>query len=67
MVCCIFSRDVAKAACSCMGTLTIVGWEETPQVGSLLPAALGPISDGRTLNTTICVSNSRIGIRVIMT
>ena len=34
-----------------MGILTIVGWEDTPQVGYLLPVCLEPISDGGTPNT----------------
>ena len=50
-----------------MGIPTIVGQEETPQVGSLLLIGLGPISRGHTLKTGICLSNSTISIRVIVT
>ena len=62
-----FCLDVAEAPYSCIGKAshpTIVGWEDTPQVGSLLPVDLGTISNGRTPNTTIGVKNSRISIRV---
>ena len=55
-----------EAPCSCIGTPTIVGQEETSQIGSLLPVGLGPISDGRTPNTRIGITNSKISIRVIM-
>ena len=41
---------------------TIVGREDTPQVGSLLPVTLGTISDKRTLNTRICMINAIIGV-----
>ena len=42
--------------------LTIVGWEDTPQAGSLLPVGLGTISNGRTPTTRICINNSIIGV-----
>ena len=42
--------------------LTIVGREDTPQVGSLLPAGLGTISERRTPTTRICINNSIIGV-----
>ena len=58
---------MVEVPCSCIGTLTIVGQEDTPQVGSLLPMGLGPISDGRTSITIIGVTNSRINVRVITT
>ena len=51
---------------SCKGILTIFGKEDTPQVGSFLPVGLDPISDGCTPNTRICISNSRIDVREIM-
>ena len=51
--------------CTCIITPTLVGWEDTSQVGSLLPITLGPISNGHTPNTRIYVSNSIISIRVI--
>ena len=41
---------------------TIVGREDTPQVGSLLPVGLGTISDERTPNTRICMINAIIGV-----
>ena len=41
---------------------TVVGREDTPQVGSLLPIGLGTISDERTPTTRICVINSIIGV-----
>ena len=41
--------------------LTIVGREDTPQVGSLLTVGLGTISDGCTPTTRICINNSIIG------
>ena len=55
-----------EAPCSCIGILTIVGREDTPQVGSLLPIGTDLFSNGHTPNTRICVSNSKISIRVIM-
>ena len=42
--------------------LTIVGREDTPQVGSLLPVGLGTISDERTPTTRICMINAIIGV-----
>ena len=41
---------------------SIVGREDTPQVGSLLPVSLGTISNERTPNTRICVINAIIGV-----
>ena len=41
---------------------TIVGREDIPQVGSLLPVGLGTISDEHTPATRICVINSIIGV-----
>ena len=41
---------------------TIVGQEDTPQAGSLLPVSLGTISDECTPTTKICMINSIIGI-----
>ena len=41
---------------------TIVGWEDTPQVGSLLPVGLDTISDERTATTRICVITAIIGV-----
>ena len=41
---------------------TIVGWEDTPQVGSLLPVGLGTISDGHIPTTRICINNSIISV-----
>ena len=55
-----------EAPCNYRGIVTIVGKEETLQVGSFLPISQGPISDGHTSNTSICIRNSRISIRVIM-
>ena len=37
-----------EAPCTCIGTPTTVGWEDTPQLGNLLPVGLGPISNERT-------------------
>ena len=51
----------------CIGTLTIVGQEETPQVGIFQPVDLGPISNRRTFNVGICIRNFRISFRLIMT
>ena len=60
MICCIFFLlDVVEVPCGCIGTPTIVGWEDTPQVESLLPVGLGPISDGHMPYTRIFVSNSK--------
>ena len=42
--------------------LTIVGREDTPQVGSLLPVGLSTISDEHTTTTRICVINAIIGL-----
>ena len=41
---------------------TIVGREDTPQVGSLLLVGLGTISNERTPTTRICVINAIIGV-----
>ena len=56
-----------EVPCSCMGTLTIAGWEYTPQVGSLLLVGLSPISNGCTLNTRIYITNSIVSVKVIIT
>ena len=40
---------------------TIVGREDTPQVGSFLPVGLGTISYERTPTTRICMINAIIG------
>ena len=56
-----------EVPCSSILTLTIVGWEDTVQVGSLLPDGLGPISYGYTPNIRIYSRNSRISIRVVIT
>ena len=53
--------------CSCRGIPTIVRCEEIPQVRSLLPVSLGPISDRCTSNSRVCIENFRISVRVIMT
>ena len=45
----------------------MVGWEDTPQVGSFLLVSLGPISDVSTFYIRIGITNSRISARVIMT
>ena len=42
--------------------LNIVGREDTPQAGSLLPVSLGTISDECTPTTRICMINSIIGV-----
>ena len=42
--------------------LTIVGREDAPQAGSLLPVGLGTISDEHTPTTRICMINSIIGV-----
>ena len=42
--------------------LTIVGREDTPQAGSLLPVSLGTISNGRTPTTKIFINNSIISV-----
>ena len=59
--------DVNEVPYSYIRILTIVVWEDTPQVGSFLPIGLGPIAYGYKLNTRIDITNSRINIRVIMT
>ena len=56
-----------KVLCNCIRIPTIVGWEDTLQVGSFPPIGLGPISDGCTPSIRIGVANSRISVRVIMT
>ena len=43
-------------------TPTIVGRDDTPQVGSLPPVGLDTISDECTPTTGICVINAIIGI-----
>ena len=52
--------------CSCRGTLTIVGQEDAPQVGSILPVGLSLIFDGRSPSVRIGVTNSRISVRGAM-
>ena len=52
--------------CSLTGALTIAGWEDTHQVGSLLPLGLGTISDGHTPTTRIWVINSIIGVNHLL-
>ena len=64
---CIFCWDVAEAPCSCIRTLTIVGWEKTPQVGSLLPVGQGSIADRHTPNDKTDTRNSRMSVKVIIT
>ena len=59
MICCIFLLDFVKTPYSCIGIQTLVGQEDIPQVGSLLYIGLSSISNGRTLNTRISVSNFR--------
>ena len=41
---------------------TIVGREDTPKVGSLLPIGLGTISNECTPTASICMINAIIGI-----
>ena len=41
---------------------TIVGREDTPQAGSLLPVGLGTISNERSPTTRICAINAIISI-----
>ena len=54
-------------SCKCIGTPIIVGQEDTPQVGSILPIGLGPISYRHTPDIRISVINFRISAMVIMT
>ena len=42
--------------------LTIVGREDTPQAGNLLPVGLGTISDEHAPTTRICMINAIIGV-----
>ena len=56
-----------EAPCTCIGTMTIVGQEKTPQVVSLFAVGLGPIFDGHTPNARISITNFRINVRVTMT
>ena len=56
-----------EAPCSYVGTPPIVGGKDTTQVGNILPVSLVTISNGRTPNAGICISNSRISIRAIIT
>ena len=67
MICCIFSWDIVEAPCGCIRIPTIVGKEDTPQVGSLLPISLSLIFHGCTSNVINYISNSRISARVRMT
>ena len=67
MIYCIFSQDMMEAPCVCKGIPTIVGKESNPQIGSLLPISLSPISNRYTPNIIIGITNSRISIRVIVT
>ena len=46
--------------------LTIVGWEETLEVESLLPVSQSPIIDKRTPNIRIGIEKSKISTRVMM-
>ena len=58
---------IAEASNSKVGILTMVGQEDTPKVGSLLPVGLSAITDRHNPNTKICMSNSRISFRVLIT
>ena len=51
---------MVEVPCTYIGTPTIVGQDDAPKVGSLMPAGLGPISDGCTPNTRISISNSSV-------
>ena len=48
-----------------MAIPSIVKWGGTPKIGSFLP--IGPINNRYTPNTGICISNSKIYVRVIIT
>ena len=56
-----------EVPCSQIRTPPIVGQEETPKVGSLLPVDQNPSTDKHNSYTRICISNSAISVRVIMT
>ena len=62
MVCSITRLRWGLSALLLNKILTIVGRENTPQVGSLLPVGLGTISDECTSTTRICVINAIIGV-----
>ena len=46
--------------------LTIVGREDTPQVGSLVPVGLGTISNECTPTIRICMINAIIGVNDLL-
>ena len=58
---------IAEKPCSWLGTLTIVGQEETPKVGSLLLVGQSSITDRCIPNIRTYVYNSRISTRVKIT
>ena len=62
MICCIIRLRWGLSALLLNKIPTIVGQEDTPQVGSLLPVGLGTTSDERTPTTRIYVINAIIGI-----
>ena len=62
MICSIIRLIWGLSALFLNKLLTIVGREDTPQVGSLLPVGLGTISDECTPTTRICVINAIIGV-----
>ena len=62
-----FGRDMVEVPYSCMGILTTVEQEDIPQVESLLPISLSPISNGHKPNIRISNTSSKISFRVRMT
>ena len=62
MICCIIRLRWGLSALLLNKIQTIVGQEDTPQVGSLMPVGLGTISDEHTPTTMICVINAIIGV-----
>ena len=62
IICCIIMLGWGLSALLLNKIPTIVGWEDTPQVTSLLPIGLGTISDERIPTTRICIINAIIGV-----
>ena len=62
IICCIIRLVWGLSALLLNKTATIVGREDTPQFGSLLPVGLGTISNECTPTTRICMINAIIGI-----
>ena len=62
-----FLWGIAEIPRGWLGIPNIFGLEGNSTIGSLLPVGQSPITDWPSSKTGTCISNSRIGFRVIMT